>query len=443
MARAWFAGILFEFPDACDYPGRQQKRNIVGWRARLPLTRITRTHGNPMLFRNRTALSLTFLLLLGGGQLFGQGTKWERFDPKAAMQTPEWDDAIRVFSEGLSAQVAQDAVGGIAAGVIVDGDLVWAKGFGLSDRDHRTPMAPSAVSRTGSISKSVTALVLMRLVDRGVVHLDDAVSMYLPEFSSVARRRPDADPVTLRHLASHTAGLEREPSNVEEMVSGPIEQWEERIVESLRNTAFDSVPGARYQYSNIGFGALGLALSRAAGVPFIDLVQREVFDPLGMVGSSFVVVGGELEPRLAMGYANGRDGRIDAETPRREHGGRGYKVPNGGVYSTVADLGRILGAVAGVPGLRILSEPSRREMITVQTPEEPDRGYGLGLSIQRLEEGLSIVGHGGSVAGYTAYMAVSPETGIGVVLLRNYGAGKTDLGGAAQLLIEELSRLSG
>jgi CubicO group peptidase (beta-lactamase class C family) len=358
------------------------------------------------------------------------------------MQGPEWDGAIQAFSDRLSEQVAQDGVGGIAAGIVVDGDLIWAKGFGWSDRDDEIPMTPSAVSRTGSISKSVTAMVLMRMVDRGLVRLDDPVVRYLPEFSNVAQRRSGADSVTLRHLASHTAGLEREPSNVQEMVSGPLHMWEERVVESLRNTAFDSVPGARYQYSNIGFGALGLALSRAAGVPFMELVQTEVFDPLGMIGSSFVVVGGELEGRLADGYVNGRDGVIDGETPWREHEGRGYKVPNGGVYSTVADLGRFLGAVAGTPGLRILSEESRGEMTGIQTPEGGDGGYGLGLSIQRVGEDHTIVGHGGSVAGYTAYMAVHPQSRVGVVLLRNYQRGETNLGQAARLLITELAGLS-
>ncbi|MFO8175310.1 MAG: serine hydrolase, partial [Longimicrobiales bacterium] len=358
-----------------------------------------------------------------------------------ALQTPEWDGAVSAFSRRLAADVARDSVGGIAAGIVVDGDLVWAGGFGWSDREAEIPMAPGAVSRTGSISKSVTAMVLMRLVDAGVVELDDPVERYLPEFASVSRPSPGGEAVTLRHLASHTAGLEREPANVEEMVAGPIGLWEDRVVESLENTAFDSLPGARYQYSNIGFGALGLALSRAAGVPFFELVREEVFHPLGMTGSSFVVVGGELEPRLARGYANRRDGTIDAETPAREHAGRGYKVPNGGVYSTVADLGRFLGAVAGVPGLEILSDSSRREMISVQTPEAEDRGYGIGLSITVDENGARIVGHGGSVSGYTAHMAVNPESRIGVVLLRNYGRGATNLGQAASGLVTRLSAL--
>ncbi len=393
-----------------------------------------------MMSRCKCALMMLPLLFGCGAEtsaassLADQARAWD--------QAPAWDQAIADFADRLTAQVAEDDVGGIAAGIIVDGDLVWARGFGWSDRYGRVPMAPSAVSRTGSISKSVTAMLLMRLVDRGVVGLDEPVERYLPEFASVNQSRPGADAVTFRHLASHTAGLVREPSNLREMVTGPIDMWQERVIESLENTAYDAVPGARYQYSNIGFGALGLALSRAAGSPFMELVQTEVFDPLGMTGSAFVVVGGELEPRLATGYANRRDGTVDAETPAREHDGRGYKVPNGGVYSTVADLGRFLGAVAGVPGLGILSEPSRQELISVQTPERTDRGYGLGLSIGTNRAGSKIVGHGGGVAGYTAYMAVDPEARIGVVLLRNYQSGATNLGQAAQGLVVQLAALT-
>jgi CubicO group peptidase (beta-lactamase class C family) len=413
-----------------------------------------RQRKRPQLFgdqmTNRLSILMALLLLFAGGfgPLNGQGLNpWPGpgGTPVVASlpvpQAAEWDRAVAAFSERLTMQVVGDSVGGIAAGIVVDGDLVWARGFGWSNRERRIPMAPSAVSRTGSISKSVTAMVLMRLVDGGIVALDDPVERYLPEFASVNQRRPGADAVTLRHLASHTAGLEREPSNVREMVTGPIDLWEERIVQSLEHTAFDSVPGARYQYSNIGFGSLGLALSRAAGVPFVDLVQAEVFSPLGMTGSSFVVVGGELESRLAKGYANRPDGTVDTDGPAREHSGRGYKVPNGGVYSTVADLGRFLGAIAGVPGLRILSESSRLEMISVQTPEAEDSGYGIGLSVIVDGDGAKVVSHGGSVAGYTAYMAVNPGTGIGVVLLRNYQRGATNLGLAANGLVVQLSGL--
>ena len=352
-------------------------------------------------------------------------------------QSPSRDEALTAFSRQLRVDVAADDVGGIVAGVMVDGDLVWAQAFGWADRDARTPMSTASISRTGSISKSVTAVLMMRLLDEGVIGLDEPVERYLPAFASIKDRRVDAQPVTFRHLASHTAGLIREPQWPDAVV-GPIELWDKRIVESLPLTAYDTVPGARYQYSNIGFGTLGLALAKAAGRPFMEMVRTEVLGPLGMTGSEFVVAGAKLEARLAAGYVIGQDGSIDGGQPAREHAGRGYKVPNGGVYSTVADLGRFMGAMSGVPGLRILSEESRQEALSIQTPENPNRGYGLGFSVQIDEQGRKIASHGGSVAGYTAHMAFDPEARIGVVLLRNYGRGSTNLGTATQGLVAQL-----
>jgi hypothetical protein len=157
-----------------------------------------------------------------------------------------------------------------------------------------------------------------------------------------------------------------------------------------------------------------------------------------MTGSTFVV-GDELAPRLAAGYQNGQGGSINAEAPSREHAGRGYKVPNGGVYSTVADLGRFAGAVSGTPGLRILSEGARAEMLRVQTPEDPLRGYGIGFTVQVDGDGRRMVSHGGSVSGYTAHLSLDPDAGIAVILLRNYGSGATNLGGAASRLVRELA----
>jgi CubicO group peptidase (beta-lactamase class C family) len=355
---------------------------------------------------------------------------------RTAAQRPPWDEALARFSTEIAADVSRDDVGGIAAGVVLDGDLVWARAFGWADRSGREPMGTATISRVGSISKTVTAVLLMRLVDGGIVSLDDPVTRYLPEFAGVRDARPEAPPVSLRHLASHTAGLIREPE-LEDAASGPIAGWEDKILASIPRTRFDSVPGMRYQYSNIGFGILGLALSRAAQRPFIELVEEEVFRPLGMTASTFVV-GPDLVPRLAVGYENHGDGTVDVDQPAREHAGRGYKVPNGGVYTTLADLGRFIGALCGEPGLAILSEPSRREMLAVQTPEDPDRGYGLGLTIRRDAEGRTLASHGGSVAGYTAHIAFDPDARVGVVLLRNYQRGATNLQDAAARLVEEL-----
>ena len=352
------------------------------------------------------------------------------------------DAAITRFAEKLAADVRADGVGGITAAVFDGERMLWARGFGWADRDRKTPAAVGTLYRTGSISKSVTAVVLARLADSGVVSLDDPVERYLPEIEGLRDRPEGAEPITFRQLASHTAGLIREPE-LEGAASGPIVLWEQRVLASIPTTRFQDPPGVRYSYSNIGYGILGLTLSRAANRPFMDLVRDLVFEPLEMRTATFIVEEGEEIP-LATGYANRRDGTIDAEYPAREHAGRGYKVPNGGVYATVDDLGRFLALMTGALEGEVLSPGMRWEMLTLQTPPDPeggDGGYGLGFSIGSVEAGgkeLRVAGHGGSVAGYNAYILFHPETDLGVVLLRNYNRGETSLGGAARELLGEL-----
>ncbi len=188
--------------------------------------------------------------------------------------------------------------------------------------------------------------------------------------------------------------------------------------------------------SNIGYGILGLAISRAAQKPYMDLITDLIFHPLKMTSSRFVLTS-EMGSRLAAGYEKQEDGTLDAGFPAREHAGRGYKVPNGGMYSTVGDLGRFIAAQTGSSTVHILSAESRAEMQKIQTPGSEGSGYGLGFNVQIEEGRVSRVGHGGGVAGYNAYMVFNPESGIGVVLLRNYTQGQTQLGQCANSLLRE------
>jgi CubicO group peptidase (beta-lactamase class C family) len=266
------------------------------------------------------------------------------------------------------------------------------------------------------------------------VRLDDPVERYLPEVGGFTNPGSGAPPITFRQLASHTAGLIREP-RLSGAAAGPIAEWENRILASIPTTAFDTTPGARYSYSNIGYGVLGLALSRAARVPFMRLVDEGVFRPLRMTSSTFII-SDTLAPWLSTGYANSRNG-IDAAAPAREHAGRGYKVPNGGVYSTVGDLARFIGSLTGA-GRAVLSDSMRRAMLTKQTPQPGPGGYGFGLQLSGADADR-VAGHGGSVAGYTAHIAFNVQSGVAVILLRNYQSGRTNLQQAATQLVRALS----
>lgn len=334
--------------------------------------------------------------------------------PAALAQFTPFEAAVARFDAEVSAGVAEDAAGAVSVAVFSGDQVIWSKGWGWADIDRRRAATAETIGRTGSISKSFTAVLMMQLVERGLIELDEPVANHLPELEELAGRPEDAPPITFRMLASHTAGLEREPE-LEGAASGSIYRWQEKILASIPTTRFESMPGTGYSYSNIGFGTLGLALERAAGVSFMELMETLVFGPLGMESSTFILDSPELYRRMSVGYSRSRDtGEVSAERATMEHFGRGYKVPNGGIYSTVGDLARFAAAIMGRGEVQILSEESRREMITPQAPAE---GYGLGFSIDD-EEGVTVVGHGGSVAGYNASLAFDPGSGLGVAMLR-------------------------
>ncbi len=354
----------------------------------------------------------------------------------ASAQDP---DVIDAFARQVAADVAIDAVGGISAAIFKGDQVLWAQGFGWADPEHEVPAGVRTIYRTGSISKSFTAVLLADLMEEGRLELDDPVEEALPEIAQLGDPPAGMQPITYRQLASHTAGLIREPQ-LQGAAAGPIEQWGDKILASIPHTGFYTMPGTQYQYSNIGFGVLGYALQRAAGASFLELIEDRIFEPLGMSSSTFII-GPELSRRLSVGLANPGGDTVDADFPALEHAGRGYKVPNGGIYSTVGDLATFGAAVMGMTEYELLGPGTRSEVMQWQTPPDGP-GYGLGFSIRRvtLPDGSDgkFVGHGGSVAGYTAYLVFEPESGYGVVMLRNYNSGETNLGGASVELLTDI-----
>lgn len=347
-------------------------------------------------------------------------------------------DAIDAFTRQIAADVQADDVGGITAAVFKGDQVLWARGFGWADPENRVPAGVRTIYRTGSISKSFTAVLMADLIEEGVLGLDDNVVDDLPEVAEFGDAPSGMSPITYRQLASHTAGLIREPE-LQGAAAGPIEDWGHKILASIPHTRYYTMPGTQYQYSNIAFGVLGYALQRAAGESFIEMTHERIFEPLGMHSSTFIV-DEDLSRRLSVGFAN-RGDQIDADFPALEHEGRGYKVPNGGVYSTVGDLATFGAAVMGMTEFELLEPRTRTDVMRRQTPEDGP-GYGLGFSVNQVElddgSTRTFVGHGGSVAGYNAYLVFEPESGYGVVMLRNYNSGETNLGGASNNLLRAI-----
>jgi CubicO group peptidase (beta-lactamase class C family) len=372
--------------------------------------------------------------LSGGARCLGIAL-WASFSASAsasAQFTPA-EAAIAAFDAQVASAVADDAGGVVSVAVFRGDEVVWSKGWGWADIANVEPGTAETIGRTGSISKTFTAMALMGLVERGVVDLDGSVAEHLPEILDL--RDPPVDPstITFRQLASHTAGLQREP-DLDGAASGPIQGWEAKILASIPTTGFLTRPGTEYAYSNIGYGMLGLAMQRAAGTDFMELVRSLIFAPLGLEDSFFVLEDPDHIARMSVGYGRNGDGSLSAARATREHFGRGYKVPNGGVYSTVLDLARFASGMMGTSAVEMLGAESRAEILRPQTPAE---GYGIGLQISD-RDGVRTAGHGGSVAGYNANLVFHPESGWGVAMLRT-----TSYNPATRPLLLELVAASG
>ncbi len=378
----------------------------------------------------RSMFFMCMLLLFGACN----GVPPER-EPTSMSGSSALPKPIVDFASQLEKDAVEDEVASISAVVFKGTTLLWSGAYGFADRNRRIEADSNFIYRTGSISKSMTAVLMMQLKEAGILKLSDPVELYLPEVKNLKGYREHV-PITLRQLASHTSGLIREPQ-LSNAAYGPIENWEDKVIESISHTSFLTSPGQRYSYSNIGYGILGLAISRAARRPFMELMQEKIFDPLGMTSSCFIVPDRD-QSRLATGYAGGATG-FDAEHPAQEHRGRGYKVPNGGVYATPNDLARFAAGLLGLSPTPILTRESREQITTIVTPEDPHDGYGLGFRIVQNDE-LYIVSHGGSVAGYTAILAMDKESGLGAAIMRNYNDGITNLGLRASFVVRDLKR---
>ncbi len=337
---------------------------------------------------------------------------------------------IKDLSKILGDDVRKDNLhGSISAVIIKKGRVIWAEAFGYSNMNKDLAADTNTIYRIGSITKTFTATILMQLVQEGKVRLDDPVENYVPEVKSL-QGYSGKTRITLRQLASHTSGLNREPVLADADV-GPTELWENKVLLCIPATSFSYSPGEKFLYSNIGYALLGLALERASGVPYIQMVQQRIFSPLHM-DDSFFSLPENKKNRLAEGIDNESEGNIDTLLPLQEIGGRGYRVPNGGIYSTPLDLAKFVISLMS-DGAPLLNSKSFHEM---KVAPLYGGSYGLGLMISRKPE-LVMIGHNGSVPGYTSRFDFGERGGYGIILMRNYNIGTTNLGEISRYVLEQ------
>jgi CubicO group peptidase (beta-lactamase class C family) len=348
--------------------------------------------------------------------------------------SPKLRSSIEQIDKMTAAEYAKDNVGGVTVGVVVGPNLVWTKSYGYADAERKIPATKDTVYRLASVTKRFTGLMFLQLAERGRVHLSDPVEKYLPEVNKIQGRFPGAPPITLVQLATMTAGLVGEPKNAERYNTGPVADWEKLLTLSLPDTKYLYEPGTYHNYSNTSYAILGAALGRAAGVPYVSYVQKQIIEPLGMTRTAFEP-NDQIIPFLAKGYHVDESGKLDTQTPLRQHGNRGKNVPAGSLYSSVGDLTRFVAFELGEGPAGILKKETLDNSFSALVAADSDlnKGDGIGFSALRLmPSNFVAVGHLGALPGYSAAVIYDRSSRTGVIMLANVTGGKADYQELAQ-----------
>lgn len=317
-------------------------------------------------------------------------------------------DPFSGIKQLIQREMVKSAIPSFAVAVARNGEILWEEAFGWADREKRIPATEHTLYSQASISKPMTAVGLMKLVEQGKLDLDKPVNDYLHRDSQLRVWNGDPDELTVRKVANHTAGLPLHchffPDD-EPYFKPPME-------ESIRRYGnVVTPPGEIYRYSNIGYGILDHLIERLSGLSYAEFMRREIFLPLGMTRSS-VNVGPGLEEFQAIRYK--ADGLA---LPFYDFDHPGASA----VYSSAHDLIRF-----GMFHLKhcrpdqkaVLSDESIDAMKAPTADIQPNGKYGIGWRIDEDELG-QFVSHGGGMGGVATNLVLMPQEGIVIVALTN------------------------
>jgi CubicO group peptidase (beta-lactamase class C family) len=343
---------------------------------------------------------------------------------------PAFDaEAFRLVDSIAGAEFAKDGLGSFTVGVVSGRDLVWARSYGFLDRARTRPATPASVYRIASITKQVTTIMLLQLVEQKRVRLSDRADTYLPEIRRVQSPFGRIESPTLVQLATMNSGLARDPANERRSRSGLPSDWIPVLLAALPKTSYARLPGTGYGYSNVGFSILGAAIAQAARQSYTTYVTRHILAPLGMSSTGF-----ELTPAMREQLAEGvdydelyKDTLNYADAAQDHRAGLGLSVPSGGLYSTVGDLAKLLALQIGLGPDSVLRQETLKLRETVPVTSFPalDFGYGLGFQAVRWADTVA-AGHSGNLAGYTSQLYYDTQRKYGVIVLRSAAGGHAD-----------------
>ena len=379
----------------------------------------------------RAVMKTILIVAAAAGSLSGQSSA-----PPAAFADPgrvaklssAFGDIDRVFR----AYAEREHIPGAVWGIVIDGRLAHVGVTGYRGVASKAAVDSGTIFRIASMTKSFTALAILKLRDEGKLSLDDPAEKWVPELAGLKYPTTDSPRITIRHLMSHAEGFPEDNPWGDQQLAVTDDEMSRMMRAGI---PFSNAPGVAYEYSNYGFAILGRIVTRASGMPYRRYIGETILRPLGMTSTT-------LEPRevpagrIAQGYRwEDQQWKLEPQLPDGAFGAMG------GMLTSARDLGVYVGMFLGAWPPRDGAETgpvkraSLREMQQIHRPRPAavgrggsgqggplqlsSGGYGYGLGISGDCNFAHIVAHSGGLPGFGSLMRWLPEYGVGIIAFGN------------------------
>jgi CubicO group peptidase (beta-lactamase class C family) len=318
---------------------------------------------------------------------------------------------------------------GLAYGVVVDDSLVFFGASGKSNLELDTEVTEHSLFRIASMSKSFTAMAILKLRDEGKLCLEEPASTYIPELEKLKYLSDDAPQVSIFNLLTMTAGFPEDNPWGDRFLDISDKALMEQVAEGI---SFSTVPSLHYEYSNLGFGLLGHIITQVSGVPYQEYITNNILHPLGMMNTCWEF--SEVSPDLLVQGYRWEDEKWKVE-PLLHDGAFGAM---GGLITSITDFSKYISYHLSAwpprsgPDSGPVKRSTLREMHRMNNPRyynDPQRfgdhsspimrGYGFGLVAMEDHKGVREIGHNGGLPGFGSSYMFYPEYGMGIMAFSN------------------------
>lgn len=327
---------------------------------------------------------------------------------------PDYSPLINKYRTVIADQMRQNNIAGVSVALVDKDSVVWCEGFGIYDTTHRTSINGHTPLLIGSITKTFTGLAIMQLFEKGLLDLDAPVRKYLPEFK-MKTLSGNIDDITIRHLMTHHAGI---PDFMKDKF-GYNNKYFTEVLSVVNEDYATYPPNTVYSYTNTGISLLGNIIERVSGKSYYDYIRNNIMIPAEMNESGFFLDNtAPLSSRL--GYSLNMEEKPELPV---------FDAPAGCIYSSAYDMAKFISVFlskGNYNGRRIAGASVFDEIEKIQNKDIfLDFGSPTGLIwYMYFNSAGKCIQHEGSTLYSKSELSVSPDCGLGVVMLTNSAGGK-------------------